>query len=261
MQSAGPSAPWSQFNTPNPSQPQSRQSSQPPSRMASPQVPRSGGPHRRTRMSTGGSSSSGGGGQPSGGGSGSGSGSGGDRRRGGCFSSCFGYAQEVDLEQDDDGLYYRLSTYTGGPFNDRRGTLFMRQVQQLLTSAVMNSFQDMDDPQRVRELEYVLQTLHERFPNPENQRVGRDWLRSYATTYLNNKRARIRRQARANNGRDRAPPRGVHMGEWQHALREVREGIEFPQQAAAHQSQLDQGLQPHWGSTSKAAWKDNFVSN
>lgn len=210
-------------------------------------------------MSSGGSNTSGGGGSARGGRSGSG-GSARGGRGGSCFGRCFGYADEVDIDQDDAGLYYRLSTYTGGPYNDKRGALFMRTVQQLLSSAVMNSFQDMEDPQRVNELDYVLQTLHERFPNPVNHRIGRDWLKTYATSYLNNKRARIRRHARANNVRNRAPPRGVHMGEWEHALQEVRDGIEFPQQAAAHQVQLDQGAQPHWGSTSKAAWKDHFVS-
>lgn len=221
MQSAGPSAPWTQVSTPNPSQPpiqpQSRQPSQPPSHMASPQPPRSEEPHLRTRMSTRGSSTLG---SSGGGGSGSGSGSGGGnvRGRGGdgsCFSHCFGYAEEIDIGLDDDGMYYRVSPYTGGPYNDKRGMLLMRQVQQLLTSAVMNAFHDMDDPQREREMGYVLQTLNERFPNPKNQRrISRDWLRSYATTYLNNKRARIRRYARVGNAKDSAPPRGVHIGEW-----------------------------------------------
>ena len=62
------------------------------------------------------------------------------------------------------------------------------------------------------------------------------------------------------NAREHGPPRGVHDGEWRIALQEVRDGVEFPQQAAAHQAQLDQHAQPHWGSTSKAAWKDRFVS-
>lgn len=78
-------------------------------------------------MSTRGSSNSGGGGSGSGSGIRGASGHASRSNSGrSCFSRCFGYAEEIDNGPDDDGLFYCIITYMGGPYNNKRGMLFMR---------------------------------------------------------------------------------------------------------------------------------------
>ena len=135
-------------------------------------------------------------------------------------------------------------------------------MRQLTTSTYKNNFLKWEE-QRPKNYEYIVGVLHQRFPNPPGYRFSDDWARKKIRSFLNNKRSRIRRQAReavASNNTSRLPPGGVHSMEWKYALKEIHDGIQFPQQRAAHQSQLRRFGATHWGSGGKDAWKFRFVS-
>ena len=81
--------------------------------------------------------------------------------------------------------------------------------------------------------------------------------------FLNNKRSCIRRLAHKaveEGNEDRLLPSNLHRVEWKHALQEVKDDVTFPQQAAAHASQLARYGATHWGRGGKEAWKVRFVS-
>lgn len=182
----------------------------------------------------------------------------------GCFP-CFGSARipdDIDNEPNEQGLYYDVSNDTGGPHLDTRGNNVDNQLRQLTISTYKNSFIDLAK-QKPKHYDYIVGVLHSWFPNPPGYRFSDAWAKSRITRILNNKRSRIRRAAReavaANNER-RMLPGGVHQAEWKFALKEIQDGVQFPQQKAAHQAQLRKYGATHWGSGGKDAWKARFVS-
>ncbi len=288
LSSVPPSAPATTQPTPIPTAPNTRQvspdntpshthttsrsrgftevSSPPPSNRSRHSFDFSGGSGQRRSLTGSGSRALG----KSGGSSGqrrssTGSGSRASGEGGGCFGACFGSAcipDDEEDEPDEQGLFYVLSDETGGPYLDERGTNVVNQMRELTSTTYKNSFIKWED-QKPRLFNYVIGVLHQRFPNPEAYRFSDDWAKKSIRTFLNNKRSRIRRLANKaveDGNEDRLLPTRVHRDEWKYAMREIKEGVHFPQQAVAHASQLARYGATHWGRGGKEAWKVRFVS-
>ena len=63
-----------------------------------------------------------------------------------------------------------------------------------------------------------------------------------------------------NRNEKRLIPSMCTSAEWKFALKEVHDGVQFPQQKAAHKKKLERHGATHWGRGGKDAWKDRFVS-
>ena len=159
---------------------------------------------------------------------------------GGCFS-CFGSAripEDQEDETNEQGLFYVLSDEMGGPYLDDRGVNVVNQLREFTLSTYKSAFIEWEDQKR-RLYNYVIGVIHVRFPNPTEARFLDDWAKRSMRGFLNNKRSCIRRLAHKaveEGNEDRLLPSKVHRVEWKHAIQEVKDGVTFPQQAAAHAS-------------------------
>lgn len=158
---------------------------------------------------------------------------------------------------NDGGLYYVVKRDGGVDMGNSQGITFRTHLRSLIHSTLQNCFLEWEQ-QDSNDVDYIQGALQARFPNPRGRCFTREWLEGEIKNFLRNKRSTVRRAAREQRANPRQNKRGANMhdAEWQFALDEIDSGVDSRQQREARARQRP----THWGSGSKAAWKDKYVS-